>query len=153
LGRKHHPSYVPFGRRGAADKVHAAQERVGLEAERMKDFTKRGAISAALIVGLALLSSASEASELWTFCVASSPNSGEVWITHPFASSSDRRALETEMQTTLKRRQGERALAQCPEPSSDKVAVINAQTTAIEFNRKLGEVMHELPEDEFPPRQ
>ncbi len=119
----------------------------------MQVSTKRAAISVVLIVGLSLLHSASDASELWTFCVASSPSGGEVWITHPFASSSDRRALETEMQTTLKRRQGERALAQCPQPSSDKVAVINAQTAAIEFNRKLGAVMHELPEDEFPPRQ
>jgi hypothetical protein len=31
--------------------------------------------------------------------------------------------------------------------------VVNAQTTAIEFNRKLGAVMHELREEEFPSRQ
>jgi hypothetical protein len=135
--------------------VHLAErtEVVGQEAERMNVSTKRAAISVALIVGLSLLHSASDAAELWTFCVASSSNGGEVWITRPFASSSDRRALETEMQTTLKRRQGERTLAQCPQPSSDKVAVVNAQTTAIEFNRNLGAVMHELPEDEFPPHQ
>jgi hypothetical protein len=126
---------------------------VGQEAERMKVFTKRAAISIALIVGLSLFHSATDAAELWTFCVASSPGGGEVWITRPFASSGERRALETEMQTTLKQRQGERTLAQCPQPSSDKVAVVNAQTAAIEFNRKLGAVMHELPEDEFPLRQ
>jgi len=56
------------------------------------------------------------------------------------------------MQSTLMRREGERVLAQCPQPSSDKVAVVNAQTTAIEFNRKLGAILHELSEDEFPPR-
>jgi hypothetical protein len=119
----------------------------------MKVSLTRAGVPIALIAGLAFLQTASEASELWTFCVASSPNGGEVWITNPFASSSDRRALEAAMQTTLKRRAGERALAQCPKPSSEKIGVINAQTTAIEFNRKLGAILHELPEDEFPPRE
>ena len=53
------------------------------------------------------------------------------------------------MQSTLKRREGERVLAQCPQPSSDKIAVVNAQTTAIEFNRKLGAILHVLSEDGF----
>ena len=65
---------------------------------------------------------------MWTFCVASAPGGGEVWITKPFASSGDRRALGAAMQSTLKRREGERVLAQCPQPSADKVAVVNAQT-------------------------
>ena len=106
-----------------------------------------------LVAALAFAQTASEASQMWTFCVASAPGGGEVWITKPFASSGDRRALEAAMQSALKRREGERALAQCPQPSSDKVAVVNAQTTAIEFNRKLGAILHELPEDEFPPRE
>ncbi len=103
-----------------------------------------------LVVALACAQTASEASTMWTFCVASAPGGGEVWITDPFASSSDRRALEAAMQTTLKRREGERVLAQCPQPSSDKVAVVNAQTTAIAFNRKLGVILHEVPERDFP---
>ncbi len=106
-----------------------------------------------LVAALAFAQTASEASQMWTFCVASTPGGGEVWITKPFAASGDRRALEAAMQSALKRREGERALAQCPQPSSDKVAVVNAQTTAIEFNRKLGAILHELPEDEFPPRE
>ena len=53
------------------------------------------------------------------------------------------------MESTLKRREGERVTAQCPQPSSDKVAVVNAQTTAIEFNRKLGRVLHEVQERDF----
>jgi hypothetical protein len=56
------------------------------------------------------------------------------------------------MQSTLKRREGERALAQCPLPSSDEVAVVNAQATAIAFNRRRGAILHVLPDDEFPPR-
>ena len=106
-----------------------------------------------LVAALAFAQTTSEASQMWTFCVASAPGGGEVWITNPFASSSDRRALEAAMQSTLKRREGERALAQCPQPSADKVAVVNAQTTAIEFNRRLGAILHVLPEDEFPPRE
>ena len=106
-----------------------------------------------LVAALAFAQTASEASQMWTFCVASAASGGEVWITNPFASSSDRRALESAMQATLKRRAGEHVTAQCPQPSSDKVAVVNAQTTAIEFNRKLGAILHELPEDEFPPRE
>ena len=54
------------------------------------------------------------------------------------------------MQTTLKRHEGERVAAQCPQPSSDKVAVVNAQTAAIEFNRKHGAILHALPERDFP---
>jgi hypothetical protein len=106
-----------------------------------------------LVAALAFAQTASEASQMWTFCVASAPGGGEVWITKPFAWSGDRRALEAAMQSALKQREGERAQAQCPQPSPDKVAVVNAQTTAIEFNRKLGAILHELPEDEFPPRE
>jgi len=53
------------------------------------------------------------------------------------------------MQTTLKQHEGERVLAQCPQPLSDKVAVFNAQTTAIEFNRKLGAILNALPARDF----
>ena len=106
-----------------------------------------------LVAALTFAQTASEASQMWTFCVASAPSGGDVWITDPFASSRGRRVLELAMESTLKRREGERVLAQCPQPSSDKVTVVNAQTTAIEFNRKLGAILHELPEDEFPPRE
>jgi hypothetical protein len=103
-----------------------------------------------LVATFTFAQTAAEASQMWTFCVASAPGGGEVWITNPFASSSDRHALELAMQSTLKRREGERALAQCPQPSADMTAVVNAQTTAIEFNRKLGAILHVLSEDDFP---
>jgi len=103
-----------------------------------------------LAAALALAPTSSDAQQKWTFCIASAPGGGEVWITDPFASSSDRHALELAMQTTLKLHAGERVSAQCPQPSSDKVAVVNAQTTAIAFNRKLGAILHALPESEFP---
>jgi hypothetical protein len=103
-----------------------------------------------LVAVLGFAQTASEAAQMWTFCVASAPSGGEVWITDPFASSSGRHALELAMESTLKRREGERVSAQCPQPSSDKVAVVNAQTTAIEFNRKLGAILHEVPERDVP---
>jgi len=53
------------------------------------------------------------------------------------------------VEATLKRR-GEHTLAQCPQSSSDKVAVVNTQTTAIEVNPKLGVILHELLEHNFP---
>jgi hypothetical protein len=87
----------------------------------------------------------SEASRMWFFCVASAPGGAEVRITDPFASLSDRNVLEAATQTTLKRRERERVSAQCPQPSSDKFAVVNAQTTAIAFNRNLGAILHALP--------
>jgi hypothetical protein len=49
------------------------------------------------------------------------------------------------LKSALARQSHERADAQCPRPSADKVAVVNAQTTAEEFNRKLGAVLHDLP--------
>jgi hypothetical protein len=103
-----------------------------------------------LAAALAFAPSASEAAQMWTFCVASAPGGGEVWITAPFASSSDRRALEAAMQTTLKRHEGERALAQCPQPSADKAAVVDAQQAAIALNRKHGAILHALPQQDFP---
>jgi hypothetical protein len=102
-----------------------------------------------LVAALVFAQTAGEASQMWTFCVGSAPGGGEVWITNPFESSSDRHVLELAMQSALKLR-GERVLAKCPQPSSDKIAVVNARTTAIESNRKLGSILHELPEHDFP---
>jgi len=107
-------------------------------------------LSVVLAAALAFAPTSSVAQQKWTFCVASAPGGGEVWVTDPFASSSDRHALELALQTTLKLHAGERVSAQCPQPSSDKVGVVNAQTTAIAFNRKLGAILHAVPESEFP---
>jgi hypothetical protein len=119
----------------------------------MRFFLISTRLSVVLVVALAFAQTTSAASQMWTFCLASAPGGGEVWITNPFASSSDRRVLEAAMQAALKRREGERTQAQCPLSSSDRAAVVNAQTTAIEFNRKAGKILHQLPDDEFPPRE
>jgi hypothetical protein len=89
---------------------------------------------------------------LWTFCVASALGSKDVWITGLFSAGAGRDRLERELTRLLERQGHGRVVAQCPRPTDDKVSVVNAQTTAEEFNRKVGSVMHALPAQEFPPR-
>ncbi|MGA2487964.1 MAG: hypothetical protein ABSF49_18555 [Roseiarcus sp.] len=74
-------------------------------------------------------------------------------MTQVFSAYARREVVESELEAFLKRESLSGFVAQCPQPSPNKVAVVNAQTTAIEFNRKLGAVMHELREKEFPPHQ
>jgi hypothetical protein len=92
------------------------------------------------------------AGSAWTFCVASALGSKDIWITSLFFAATDRERLETELKSLLERQGHSRIVAQCPEPSEDKVSVLDAQITAEEFNRKLGSVLHSLPAREFPPR-
>jgi hypothetical protein len=106
-----------------------------------------------LLAALAFGPSFGMAATQWTFCVASQGETKNVWITQVFPASERREVLESELEAVLKREQLSHFVAQCPLPSPDKVSVVNAQTTAIEFNRKLGAVMHELREEEFPSRQ
>jgi hypothetical protein len=90
--------------------------------------------------------------QAWTFCVASALGSKEVWITRLFPAFVDRERLEREMRQLIERRAHASVVAQCPQPNKDKVSVVNAQTTAEEFNRKLGAILHAVPPQEFPPR-
>ena len=64
-------------------------------------------------------------------------------MTQVFSAYARREVVESELEAFLKRESLSGFVAQCPQPSPNKVAVVNAQTTAIEFNRKLGAVMHE----------
>jgi hypothetical protein len=93
------------------------------------------------------------AGPLWTFCVASALGTKNVWITDPFPATPNRERLEAELRSLLEREGYSRIVAQCPAPSDDKVSVVNAQTTAEEFNRKLGSTLHGLSAKEFPLRQ
>jgi len=92
------------------------------------------------------------ASPPWTFCVASALGSKDIWITSLFPAETGREKLEEELKALLERQGHQRVVAQCPQPTEDKVSAINAQTTAEEFNRKLGSVLHGVPAREFPPR-
>ena len=88
----------------------------------------------------------------WTFCVASAIGSKDIWITSLFPAQTGRERLEEELKALLERQGHSPIVAQCPQPTEDKVSAVNAQTTAEEFNRKLGSVLHGVPAREFPPR-
>ena len=110
---------------------------------------RRFSIAAALTVAFAAPAAANPS---WTFCVASALGSKDIWITSLFPAETNRERLEEEMKAFLERQGRQRIVAQCPQPMEDKVSALNAQTTAEEFNRKLGSVLHGVPAREFPPR-
>jgi hypothetical protein len=110
---------------------------------------RRSIALAAIAVGLPALA---DAEPRWTFCVASSKNGSDVWITDVFAAARDRVELEAEFKAVLER-VGARADAQCPLPREDKTEAVNAQFEAEEFNRKLGATLHAVYAGEFPPRR
>ena len=76
----------------------------------------------------------------WTFCVAEAGQ--EVWISEVFAARQKRQTLEAEFAASLRARGVAHLDAQCPEPQDDKMEVFNAQFTAAEFHRKLGQTLH-----------
>jgi hypothetical protein len=110
-------------------------------------------ISLTVFCPLAVAAPQAFAAEQWTFCVASEAGTNDVWISEVFLAPVARERLETELKSVLERQGHSHIVAQCPQPSEDKVAVVNAQTTAEEFNRKLGSVLHDMPAHDFPQRQ
>jgi len=104
------------------------------------------------ILTLSFAAAPAAASPLWTFCVASALGTKDIWITSLFPAEANRERLEQELKALLERQGHPRIVAQCPRPTEDKVSAVNAQTTAEEFNRKLGSVLHGVPAREFPPR-
>lgn len=110
---------------------------------------RRSIVLVAIVVGLPALA---DAAPRWTFCVASSKNGADVWITDVFAAERDREQLENAFKATIER-MVPRADAQCPMPREDKTEAVNAQFEAEEFNRKLGARLHAAPANGFPPRR
>ena len=100
-----------------------------------------------------LAATPASASPPWTFCVAAALGSKDIWITALFPAAIDRERLEAELKGLLERQGHARIVAQCPQPKDDKVEVVNAQTVAEEYNRKLGNALHAVPAQEFPPRE
>jgi hypothetical protein len=105
------------------------------------------------VVTLALVPSPSVAATKWTFCVASETAAKDVWITDVFPTAARRESLEVDLKALLEREGHSRIVAQCPQTTADKIASVNAQIAAEEFNRKLGSALHEVPAHEFPPRR
>ena len=93
-----------------------------------------------MLFALALIAAAtSPAGPRWTFCVAEAGQ--DVWISDVFAAQRKRESLEAEFAARLRAR-GVEADAQCPQPLADKTEAFNAQFTAAEFHRKLGQTLH-----------
>jgi len=61
--------------------------------------------------------------------------------------------LEGDFRAYLKSRGVARPIAQCPAARDDKIEMVNAQFTASEFHRKLGDALHEVMAREFDPRR
>ncbi len=96
-----------------------------------------------LILAFLLAVVASPCSARWTFCVA---EDGEViWITDVFRPIHERERLESEFLAALRSRGVKRADAQCPQPLEEKADALNAQFTAVEFQRKLGRTLRAIP--------
>ena len=102
---------------------------------------------------LLVLATPAAAVERWTFCVGWAPGVKDVWISDVFPAAFDRERLEVAYKNFLERQGAARAVAQCPLPSDDKTSVVNAQTSAEDFNRKLGATLHAVSTQEFPPRR
>ena len=86
-----------------------------------------------------ILAAASPAVAGWTFCVAEAGQ--DVWISEVFAVHK-REAAEAEFSASLRARGVSHPDIQCPAPRVDKTEAFNAQFTAAEFHRKLGQRLH-----------
>jgi hypothetical protein len=100
----------------------------------------------ALAVLVAVAASPAQAD--WTFCVAESGQ--DIWISDVFAAAHRRERLEAEFASLLRARGVAHPVAQCPAPQTEKMDVFNAQFTAAEFHRKLGQTLHAV---EMPKRE
>ena len=110
------------------------------------------ALPARILLILPLICAPAQASAGWTFCVAASSDGKNVWITGVFPANRDRERLEADLRAYLKGRGVSGADAQCPAPKDDKTEMVNAQFTAAEFHRKLGDTLHEVVAPEFDPK-
>lgn len=74
----------------------------------------------------------------WRFCVGVAPDSHETVITDIFASPEESARLERRFEAYYRGRDGRALTFQCPRGYGDRVNALNAQTTALEFDRQLG---------------
>lgn len=79
----------------------------------------------------------------WTFCIAEAGD--EIFVTEVFEAALDREKLEASFAARLRARAIARPDVQCPAPLPDKTDAVNAQFTAIAFQRKLGRSLHAEP--------
>ena len=110
------------------------------------------------LIGLAVLASAiapsaEAAPQRWTFCVASSGDGSEVWISEVFPTEGPRERFETAFKSAVAKLGSPGADTQCPLPREDRTVAMNAQIDAEAFNRRMGASLHAVPASDFPGRR
>ncbi|WP_294542074.1 hypothetical protein [uncultured Rhodoblastus sp.] len=103
----------------------------------------------ALALLLALLSPGPGWSAEWRFCVGVAPSAHETIITDIFASPAESARIEHRLEAYFRTRKGMSPTFQCPRGAPERFAAINAQTAALQFNRKLGYAVNGLPAAEI----
>jgi hypothetical protein len=91
-------------------------------------------VSALLLV---LAASPSRAGE-WRFCVGFAPATHEAVITDVFDTSAESAQIEHRLEGYFRARRGKTLVFQCAQGAPERVAALNAQTQALQFDRVMG---------------
>ena len=101
-----------------------------------------------LAVGL-LVAAAPVRAQEWRFCVGIAAAAHETVISDIFASAADSSRLERRLENYFRVRKARSMTFQCPRGAADRVAALNAQTAALQFNRVMGYAVNGLPASEL----
>lgn len=96
-----------------------------------------------------ILSPGAGQSEEWRFCVGVAPAAHETVITDIFASAAESARIEHKLEAYFRTRKGKTLTFQCPRGAQERFAALNAQTAALQFNRKLGYAINSMPAAEI----
>ena len=103
----------------------------------------------ALALLFTLAMPAAGSSEEWRFCVGVAPAEHETVITDIFASAAESARIEHRLEAYFRARKGKILTFQCPRGAQERFAALNAQTAALQFNRKLGYAVNSLSSAEI----
>jgi hypothetical protein len=84
----------------------------------------------------------------WRFCIGVAPAAHESVITDIFASEAQSAQIEHRLEAYFRSRRGKTLTFQCPRGAPERFDALNAQTTALQFNRQLGFAVSGLPATE-----
>jgi len=96
-----------------------------------------------LVLAALIAAAAQPSAKGWTFCIAEAGD--DIFFTEVFEAALDREKLEALYSARLRTNGVTRADVQCPAPLSEKTEAVNAQFTAITFQRSLLRRLHPEP--------
>jgi hypothetical protein len=96
----------------------------------------------ALLLALAALPARAEE---WRFCFGVAPAAHETIITDIFASGAESAQIEHRLEAYYRMKRGKTLTFQCPRGAPERFAALNAQTAALQFNRRMGFAVDGLP--------